>query len=123
MATQSPFFGKREREAEPLASRPAPLMGSGTNLSGSPVTPANLSAQSTASAAAKEGGSKLTVSNPSNPASDWSYVTMFDGVSTRSDELSASIPSCATPVSHDFGCHVVLLPAMNRFTSCWFDTK
>jgi hypothetical protein len=24
-------------------------------------------------------GSKLTVSNPSNPASDWSYVTMFDG--------------------------------------------
>jgi len=25
-------------------------------------------------------GSKLTVSNPSNPASDWSYVTMFDGV-------------------------------------------
>ena len=57
MATQSPFFGKREREAEPLASRPAPLMGSGTNLSGSPVTPANLSAQSTAGAAAKEGGS------------------------------------------------------------------
>jgi hypothetical protein len=27
-----------------------------------------------------KGGSKLTVSNPSNPASDWSYVTMFDGV-------------------------------------------
>ena len=25
-------------------------------------------------------GSKLTVSNPSNPAQDWSYVTMFDGV-------------------------------------------
>ena len=25
-------------------------------------------------------GSKLTVSNPSNPANDWSYVTMFDGV-------------------------------------------
>src|SRR5689334_24271444 len=25
-------------------------------------------------------GSKLTVSNPSNPASDWSYVTKFDGV-------------------------------------------
>ena len=25
-------------------------------------------------------GSKLTVSNPSNPASDWSYDTMFDGV-------------------------------------------
>ena len=25
-------------------------------------------------------GSKLTVSNPSNPASDWSYVTLFDGV-------------------------------------------
>jgi hypothetical protein len=26
------------------------------------------------------GGSKLTVSNPSNPASDWSYITLFDGV-------------------------------------------
>lgn len=25
-------------------------------------------------------GSKLTVSNPSNPASDWSYDTQFDGV-------------------------------------------
>ena len=25
-------------------------------------------------------GSKLTVSNPSNPKNDWSYVTMFDGV-------------------------------------------
>jgi hypothetical protein len=24
-------------------------------------------------------GSKLTVSNPSNPAQDWSYVTLFDG--------------------------------------------
>lgn len=28
----------------------------------------------------EKGGSKLTVSNPSNPASDWSYVTFFDGV-------------------------------------------
>lgn len=28
----------------------------------------------------ENGGSKLTVSNPSNPKSDWSYVTMFDGV-------------------------------------------
>jgi hypothetical protein len=27
----------------------------------------------------EKGGSKLTVSNPSNPKSDWSYVTMFDG--------------------------------------------
>ena len=27
-----------------------------------------------------KGGSKLTVSNPTNPASDWSYVTLFDGV-------------------------------------------
>lgn len=27
-----------------------------------------------------KGGNKLTVSNPSNPAQDWSYVTMFDGV-------------------------------------------
>ena len=28
----------------------------------------------------EKAGSKLTVSNPSNPASDWSYVTLFDGV-------------------------------------------
>ena len=28
----------------------------------------------------ENGGNKLTVSNPSNPAQDWSYVTMFDGV-------------------------------------------
>ena len=27
----------------------------------------------------EKGGMKITVSNPSNPASDWSYVTMFDG--------------------------------------------
>src|SRR6476659_2221542 len=25
-------------------------------------------------------GSKLTVSNPTNPSQDWSYVTLFDGV-------------------------------------------
>src|SRR5438045_9111771 len=25
-------------------------------------------------------GSKLTVSNPSDPSRDWSYVTLFDGV-------------------------------------------
>ncbi len=28
----------------------------------------------------EEDGSKLTVSNPSNPKSDWCYVTLFDGV-------------------------------------------
>ena len=62
MATQSPFFGKREREPEPLPSRPAPLVGPGTNLSGTPVTPPSMPAPSAAStAAAKEGGSKLTV--------------------------------------------------------------
>lgn len=63
MATQSPFFGKRDRDADSLPSRPAPLMGSGTNLSGTPVNPSNLSAQAANAAAstAKEGGSKLTV--------------------------------------------------------------
>jgi cytoskeletal protein CcmA (bactofilin family) len=63
LATQSPFFGKRERDADSLTSRPAPLMGSGTNLSGTPVNPSNLSAQAANAAAspAKEGGSKLTV--------------------------------------------------------------
>ncbi|OUM01443.1 bactofilin family protein [Variovorax sp. JS1663] len=62
MATQSPFFGKRDRDADSLTSRPAPLVGSGTNLSGTPVTPSGLSAQSASAAAAvKEGGSKLTV--------------------------------------------------------------
>jgi hypothetical protein len=28
----------------------------------------------------EKNGSKLTVSNPSNPSQDWSYVTLFDGV-------------------------------------------
>ncbi len=68
MATQSPFFGKRDRDTDSLTSRPAPLVGAGTNLSGTPVNPSSLTAQqgglaSAAAAApvAKEGGSKLTV--------------------------------------------------------------
>jgi cytoskeletal protein CcmA (bactofilin family) len=65
LATQSPFFGKRDRDTDSLTSRPAPLVGSGTNLSGTPVNPSSLTAQqgglSTAAAPAKEGGSKLTV--------------------------------------------------------------
>ena len=62
MASQSPFFGKRERDAEPLTSRPAPL-GSGTNLSGAPLAPPSslTTPAANATAAAKEGGSKLTV--------------------------------------------------------------
>jgi cytoskeletal protein CcmA (bactofilin family) len=67
LATQSPFFGKRDRDTDSLTSRPAPLVGSGTNLSGTPVNPSSLTAQqgglntAAASPAAKEGGSKLTV--------------------------------------------------------------
>ncbi|MDQ0573265.1 cytoskeletal protein CcmA (bactofilin family) [Variovorax paradoxus] len=66
MATQSPFFGKRDRDTDSLTSRPAPLVGSGTNLSGSPVNPSSLTAQQgglapAAAPVAKEGGSKLTV--------------------------------------------------------------
>ena len=63
MATQSPFFGKRDRESDNLTSRPAPLMGSGTNLSGTPVSPSTLTTQAANAVAsvAKEGGSKLTV--------------------------------------------------------------
>jgi cytoskeletal protein CcmA (bactofilin family) len=66
LASQSPFFGKRDREPEPLTSRPAPLMGSGTNLSGTPVGSAATSippsVSNAANAAAKEGGgAKLTV--------------------------------------------------------------
>lgn len=63
MATQSPFFGKRDREADSIPSRPAPLMGSATNLSGAPVSPSTVASQAANAAAsiAKEGGSKLTV--------------------------------------------------------------
>ena len=66
MASTSPFFGKRDRESEPLTSRPAPLMGSGTNLSGSPVgtstsIPPSVSAANAAAAAAKESDARLTV--------------------------------------------------------------
>jgi cytoskeletal protein CcmA (bactofilin family) len=53
VATQSPFFGKRDREADTLTSRPTPLMGSGANLSGMSANPP--------SPAAQDGGSKLTV--------------------------------------------------------------
>jgi cytoskeletal protein CcmA (bactofilin family) len=75
LASQSPFFGKREREPDNFNSRPAPLVGSGSNLGGTPVHPSTsippLSAGSLpqaapagaapASAPAKEGGSKLIV--------------------------------------------------------------
>ena len=64
MASQSPFFGKRDRDTDSLTSRPAPLVGGGTNLSGTPVNPSSLTTNAAASAAAapvKEGGSKLTV--------------------------------------------------------------
>lgn len=64
MATQSPFFGKRTSDAD-TPSRPAPLVGSNTNLSGSPVSPSTLTTQAAnavaGSAIPKEGGSKLTV--------------------------------------------------------------
>jgi len=64
LASQSPFFGKRDRDTDAANSRPAPLMG-GTNLSGTPVTPSSLGTSGTAAAvsngAVKEGGSKLTV--------------------------------------------------------------
>ncbi len=69
MASQSPFFGKRDRDVEPLSSRPAPLVSSGTNLSGNAVAPpsslaAQLSIPNPApvnAAPVKEAGSKLTV--------------------------------------------------------------
>jgi cytoskeletal protein CcmA (bactofilin family) len=66
LATQSPFFGKRDRDTDSLTSRPAPLVGAATNLSGSPVNPSSLTAQqgglnAAAAPVAKEGGSKLTV--------------------------------------------------------------
>jgi len=64
LASQSPFFGKRDRDTDSLTSRPAPLVGGGTNLSGTPVNPSSLTTNAAASAAAapvKEGGSKLTV--------------------------------------------------------------
>ncbi|RZL64973.1 MAG: polymer-forming cytoskeletal protein [Variovorax sp.] len=63
MATQSPFFGKRTSDADSLTSRPAPLVGSGTNLSGTPVNPSSLTsaAAGASTAPVKEGGSKLTV--------------------------------------------------------------
>ncbi|MBB1604197.1 polymer-forming cytoskeletal protein [Variovorax sp. UMC13] len=64
MASQSPFFGKRDRDTDNFNSRPAPLVGAGTNLAGTPVNPSSLTtgaASAAAAPAAKEGGSKLTV--------------------------------------------------------------
>jgi len=65
LASQSPFFGKRDRDTDNFNSRPAPLVGAGTNLAGTPVNPSSLPTGAVASAAVapavKEGGSKLTV--------------------------------------------------------------
>ena len=61
MASQSPFFGKRDTDSFP--SRTAPLPGSATNLAGTPVSSSASpgSAMNAATPVAKEGGSKLTV--------------------------------------------------------------
>ncbi|WP_225782194.1 polymer-forming cytoskeletal protein [Xenophilus sp. Marseille-Q4582] len=61
MASQSPFFGKRSSTDDSLNSRPAPLVGGGTSLTGSPVSPSSLATAAPVSAPVKEGGSKLTV--------------------------------------------------------------
>ncbi|MEO7242664.1 MAG: polymer-forming cytoskeletal protein [Variovorax sp.] len=69
MASQSPFFGKREREPDGFNSRPTPLVGGGTQptsapqtmpLGAAPVQPA-AGASSSATPAAKDAASKLTV--------------------------------------------------------------
>ena len=67
LASQSPFFGKRSSTDDNLNSRPAPLVGGGTSLTGAPVSPSSLNPSSLTSgvpaspAPVKEGGSKLTV--------------------------------------------------------------
>lgn len=69
LASQSPFFGKRSSVDDSLNSRPAPLVGGGTSLTGTPVNPSSLHPSSLTSAVpaaaastpVKEGGSKLTV--------------------------------------------------------------
>jgi cytoskeletal protein CcmA (bactofilin family) len=64
LASQSPFFGKRDREPDNFnSSRPAPLVGGGGGLGGTPVQPASspLSASGAAAAPAPKEGSKLTV--------------------------------------------------------------
>lgn len=64
MASQSPFFGKRSSPDDSLNSRPAPLVGGGSNLTGAPVgSPSLISppAMPMSGMPAKEGGSKLTV--------------------------------------------------------------
>ena len=67
MASQSPFFGKRDREPDNFnSSRPAPLVGGGSGLGGAPVQPVSspLSTGGAATAAttpAPKEGSKLTV--------------------------------------------------------------
>jgi len=57
LATQSPFFGKRDNN-DNLVSRPSPLMGSGSSLSDSPAFGAPPGVSSTGN---KESPSKLTV--------------------------------------------------------------
>lgn len=63
MASQSPFFGKRDTDSFP--ARTSPLPGAGTNLAGTPVNSSVLSGNTATAnppvAAVKEGGSKLIV--------------------------------------------------------------
>ena len=76
MASQSPFFGKRERDADSFTTRPAPLGGSAGSLGGTPLTPSSPLGTGTPQAAPAQpapqaaaagaptregGGSKLTV--------------------------------------------------------------
>jgi len=62
LASQSPFFGKRDTDSFP--ARTSPLPGAGTNLAGTPVNssvPSHNAAANTPAVAVKEGGSKLIV--------------------------------------------------------------
>lgn len=67
MASQSPFFGKRDREPDNLNSRPAPLVGGGgfggtpAQPSSSPLSAGGAAAATATPAAAPKEGSKLTV--------------------------------------------------------------
>jgi cytoskeletal protein CcmA (bactofilin family) len=66
LASQSPFFGKRDREPDNLNSRPAPLVGGGSGFGGTPVQPSSSplstgGASAAAAAPVPKEGSKLTV--------------------------------------------------------------
>ena len=59
-------------------------------------------------------GSKLTVSNPSNPSQDWSYVTLFDGVYRPVKGQEGAETAVATAARSDSSLSILTARSIRR---------